>query len=320
MKMISFVIPCYNSQHTVEAVLEEIAAKMAERPEYDYEILAVNDRSPDRVIDVLTRRAAGDSRVKVVDLAKNCGKHTAVLAGYHYASGDYVVSVDDDGQCPMDRLWDLIRPLEEGHDMAMARYEAVNERRSKRVGSLVNHLVSRVLLDKPKDLRFTNFIARQGYICKAMAQYHNIFPYLEGLSLRVTEDVVLVPMAERPRLRGKSNFTFHKSLSLWLNGFTAFSVKPLRVSSFIGGLTALAGFIYGLVVIIRKLLHPGISVGYSSLMVVILFCSGMIMLILGLAGEYIGRIYMTVNHYPQYVVRGTANLDAPSDPDGARKG
>ena len=318
MKKISFVIPCYNSQHTVETVLEEIATKMGERPEYDYEIVTVNDQSPDRVIDVLKRRAAGDSHIKVVDLVKNSGKHTAVLAGYHYASGDYVVSLDDDGQCPTDRLWDLIRPLEEGHDMAMAKYDTVNEKRSKQMGSMVNHLVSQALLDKPKDLRFTNFIARQHYITKAMAQYQNIFPYLEGLSLRVTDDVVLVPMTERSRLRGKSNFTFQKSLSLWLNGFTAFSVKPLRISSFIGALTALVGFVYGLIVILRKLLHPGISVGYSSMMVAILFCSGMIMLILGLAGEYIGRIYMSVNHYPQYVVRETVNLD--KRPSGEKEG
>lgn len=312
MKTISFVIPCYNSQSTVETVMDEIIDKMGENPAYDYEIVTVNDRSPDRVVDVLKRRAAENPRVKVVDLAKNMGKHTAVLAGYYYAQGDYVVSMDDDGQCPMERLWDLIRPLEEGHDMAMAKYETVNEQSYKRMGSWLNHKVSQILLDKPKDLRFTNFIARQRYICKAMAQYRNIFPYLEGLSLRVTEDIVLVPMQERPRLRGRSNFTFRKSLALWLNGFTAFSVKPLRISSFIGALTALAGFIYGLFIIIRKLIHPGISVGYSSMMVVMLFCSGMIMLILGLAGEYIGRIYMSVNHYPQYVVRQTRNID----PDG----
>jgi len=98
-----------------------------------------------------------------------------------------------------------------------------------------------------------------------------------------------------------------------MNGFTAFSVRPLRLSSFVGALTALFGFIYGLVVIVRKLLHPGVSVGYSSLMVVILFCSGMIMLILGLAGEYIGRIYMSVNHYPQYVVRKKLNISEEDD-------
>ncbi|MBQ3479796.1 MAG: glycosyltransferase [Clostridia bacterium] len=313
MKIISFVIPCYNSQSTIGDVLDELKAKMTERPEYDYEIVTVNDRSPDRVIDVLERRAAEDAHIKVVDFAKNAGKHVAILAGYNYAQGDYVVSLDDDGQCPVDRLWDLIKPLEDGHDMAMAKYDEVNEKGYKRLGSWTNHKVSQLLLDKPKDLRFTNFIARQRYICKAMTQYNNIFPYLEGLSLRVTSDVVLVPMTERSRLRGKSNYTFKKSLALWMNGFTAFSVRPLRLSSFVGALTALVGFIYGLVVIVRKLLHPGVSVGYSSLMVVILFCSGMIMLILGLAGEYIGRIYMSVNHYPQYVVRKKLNISEEDD-------
>ena len=309
MKIISFVIPCYNSQNMIETVVQQIVDKVAEREEYDYEIVAVNDCSPDRVIDVLRRLAAADSRVKVVDLAKNTGKHTAVLVGYRFATGDYVISLDDDGQCPMEKLWELIRPLEEGHDMAMAKYDHKQEKGYKQLGSRVNHLVSQILLEKPKELIFSNFIARQRYICKAMAEYHNIYPYLEGLSLRITRDIVLVPMTEKKRLQGKSNFTFKKSFSLWMNGFTAFSVKPLRISTIVGAVTAFVGFIYGLVTIIRKLINPAISVGYSSMLVAVLFCSGMIMLMLGMVGEYLGRVYLSVNRYPQYVVKEKLNID-----------
>ncbi len=308
MKTISFVIPCYRSERTVAVVIEDIIRKMAERPEYNYEIVAVNDCSPDRVIDVLMALAEKDEQIKVIDLAGNVGKHTAVLVGYRYATGDYVVSLDDDGQCPVDYLWELIRPLEEGHDMAMAKYAHKTESGFKRFGSRVNHKVSQILLDKPKDLQFTNFIARQKYICKAMAKYKNIFPYLEGLSLRITRDIVLVPMEEMPRLYGKSNFTFSKSLALWMNGFTAFSIKPLRIGTLIGAITAMLGFLYGVFTIIRKIVVPNISVGYSSLLVAILFCSGLIMLMLGLAGEYIGRIYLSVNRYPQYVVKQARNV------------
>ncbi len=308
MKKISFVIPCYRSEKTVSSVIDEVIAKVAERPDMDYEIITVNDCSPDNVIRVLKDLASSNPKIKVVDLAGNVGKHTAVLVGYRFAEGDYVVSLDDDGQCPVESLWELLAPLEEGHDMAMAQYEKKKEAGVKRFGSAVNHKVSQILLDKPEDLRFTNFIARQNYICKAMAKYRNIFPYLEGLSLRITRDIVLVPMQERPRMYGKSNFTFKRSLSLWMNGFTAFSVKPLRIATFIGALTACAGFIFGIITIIRKLLLPSISVGYSSMMVAILFCSGMIMLMMGMAGEYIGRIYLSVNRYPQYVIKATCNL------------
>ena len=308
MKTISFIIPCYQSEHTVAIVIDDILRKMAERPEYNYEIVAVNDCSPDRVIDVLLSLAEKDEQIKVIDLAGNVGKHTAVLVGYRYATGDYMVSLDDDGQCPIDCLWELIRPLEEGHDMAMAKYARKNESGLKRMGSRINHRVSQILLEKPRDLQFTNFIARQKYICKAMAKYKNIFPYLEGLSLRITRDIVLVPMEEMPRISGKSSFTFAKSLALWMNGFTAFSVKPLRIGTLIGAITAMLGFLYGVITIIRKIVIRNISVGYSSLLVAILFCSGLIMLMLGLAGEYIGRIYLSVNRYPQYVVKQARNV------------
>ena len=310
MKLISFIIPCYNSEKTVGSVIDGIREKVGERNEYDYEIIAINDGSPDGVINVLEDIAASDTKVKVIDLAKNSGKHTAVLVGYKFAEGEFVVSLDDDGQCPIENLWDLIAPLEEGHDMAMAKYECKKEASYKKFGSVVNHKVSQILMDKPGELRFTNFIARQKYICKAMSEYNNIFPYLEGLSLRITRDIVLVPMQEKPRLHGKSNYTFRKSFALWMNGFTAFSVKPLRIASIIGSMVAVLGFIYGVITIIRKLIHPHIFIGYSSILVSILFCSGMIMLMLGLAGEYIGRIYLAVNQYPQYVIKKAININS----------
>ena len=310
MKLISFIIPCYNSEKTVGSVIDGIREKVGERNEYDYEIIAINDGSPDGVINVLEDIAASDTKVKVIDLAKNSGKHTAVLVGYKFAEGEFVVSLDDDGQCPIENLWDLIAPLEEGHDMAMAKYECKKEASYKKFGSVVNHKVSQILLDKPGELRLTNLIARQKYICKAMSEYNNIFPYLEGLSLRITRDIVLVPMQEKPRLHGKSNYTFRKSFALWMNGFTAFSVKPLRIASIIGSMVAVLGFIYGVITIIRKLIHPHIFIGYSSILVSILFCSGMIMLMLGLAGEYIGRIYLAVNQYPQYVIKKAININS----------
>ena len=308
MKKISFVIPCYNSEKTVGKVINDIIDIVSTNQEYDYEILCINDCSPDNVIFTLKNIAENNTNIKVIDLAKNVGKHSAVLVGYNYSDGDFVVCIDDDGQCPIENLWELIRPLEEGHDMAMAKYKKKQEKGYKKIGSLINHFASCILLDKPKDLVFTNFIARQRYICKAMSEYQNIFPYLEGLSLHITRDVVLVPMEEHQRMYGKTNFNFKKSFALWMNGFTAFSVKPLRIASLFGGLVALLGFVFGIITIIRKLIEPNISIGYSSIIVAILFCSGIIMLLLGMIGEYLGRVYLSVNKYPQYVIKNKINL------------
>lgn len=306
---LSFVIPCYRSEETVGTVIGEIIQKVKEKSGADYEIIAVNDCSPDGVMEVLRTMAAENEKIKVLSLSGNVGKHAAILAGYRQVTGKYVVSVDDDGQCPMEYLWDLIQPLEEGHDMSMAQYGTKNQSAMKNLGSRVNDKMSQIILDKPQGLVFSNFIARQLFLCRSMAQYENPFPYLEGLSLKTTRDIVLVPMEERRRISGASNYTLRRSAALWLNGLTAFSVKPLRITSLLGFVTALTGFIYGIVTIVRKWLHPAISVGYSSLLVAVLFCAGMIMLLLGMIGEYVGRIYISVNHYSQYVIKEKINLD-----------
>jgi len=132
---------------------------------------------------------------------------------------------------------------------------------------------------------------------------------MTGLLLRTTSDIVNVEMEERERITGSTTFTFKKMLNLWINGFTAFSIKPLRISTFIGFLTAAIGFIYGLYIIISKLfIQSNVVPGYSSIMAVLLFVAGIIMLMLGLIGEYIGRIYISINNSPQYVIKETVNL------------
>jgi undecaprenyl-phosphate 4-deoxy-4-formamido-L-arabinose transferase len=116
-------------------------------------------------------------------------------------------------------------------------------------------------------------------------------------------------MEERERYRGHTNFTFAKMLSLWMNGLTAFSIKPLRLASFIGVAIAFAGFVYGLSIVIRKIFCDNIAQGYSSIMAVILFVDGIIMVLLGLIGEYLGRIYMCINESPQFVIKEMVNFE-----------
>ena len=173
----------------------------------------------------------------------------------------------------------------------------------------MNSLMSRVLIGKPKDLNFANFKAMKRFVIEEIIKYNNPYPYIEGLTLRTTRNIVTIPMEERDRFAGTGNFTFRKSIALWVNGFTAFSVKPLRVATYVGTITAILGFIYGLIIIIRKLINPHIQMGFSSTMSVLLFIGGMIMLMLGLIGEYIGRIYISLNNSPQYVIRETINID-----------
>jgi undecaprenyl-phosphate 4-deoxy-4-formamido-L-arabinose transferase len=309
MKKISFVIPCYGSELTIENVVTEIIMFASQKPQYDYEIICVNDCSPDNVLDILKKLVNGNEKITLVDLTKNMGKHSAVMAGLSFVSGDYIVNLDDDGQCPIDRLWDLIDGLDAGNDVVMAKYPIKKQSAFKNFGSEINSVMSRIMLKKPKNLYFSNFWAVKRFIVDEMLKYHNPYPYIEGMLLRSTSRIANLEMEERERFAGQGNFTFKKSFSLWLNGFTAFSVAPLRIASVMGFITAGLGFIYGLFVIIKKILSPAIPMGYSSTMAVLLFIGGTLMMMLGLIGEYVGRIYISINNSPQYVIREVLKKD-----------
>ncbi len=310
---LSFVIPCYRSENTVVHVLEEIKEKMTERPDYAYEVITVNDNSPDHVLEVLRDYAASHDFLKVIDLTRNFGQHAAMMAGLSQTSGDQIVFLDDDFQCPVDRLWDLLEPLRQGYDVAYAQYAFDDRKESffRVLGSRLNDAMMCSLLDKPKNLRVTNFIALKSFIAEEILQYKNPYPYIDGLLLRSTQNIAVVPMEDRERLNGSSTYTIFKLFALFFSGFTAFSIKPLRIATIVGTGTSVLGFLWGIIIIIRKLLYPlEIDAGYSSIMAVILFIGGMIMIMLGICGEYIGRIYISLNSSPQYVIRSTYHREA----------
>lgn len=310
VKRISFVIPCYASEGSVALVIQEIRDTVAQRPEYDYEVVAVNDCSPDHVLEVLKGEAARDRKVKVIDLAKNGGRHCALMAGYHVATGDYVVCLDDDCQCPMDRFWDLLAPLEEGiADVSIAKYVRKRQSGLKNLGSWLNDVGSTWLLDKPRDLHFSNFAVMRRFIRDQVIRYQNPYPYVSGLMFQASSRVVNVVMEDRERTIGQGHYTLRKSFALLINAFTSFSIKPLRLATSAGVICALIGILYGVITIVNKLVRPYVEAGYSSLMAAVLFIGGMIMIMLGMIGEYIGRIYICINNAPQYVVRETFNVE-----------
>jgi len=309
LKTISFVIPCYGSENTIQPVVSEIIEVVSQRYEYDYEIIAVNDCSPDKVYDKLIVLARENEKIKVINFAKNMNRPGAVMAGLNYASGEYVAVMDDDGQCPMDRLWELVEPLEQGHDVSIAKYPERKQSAFKSFGTFVNKKMTEFIINRPKDMEFTNFMIMQSYIVKEIIKYKNPYPYFTGLILRTTSDIVNVKMEERERITGSTTFTFGKMMALWVNGLTAFSIKPLRISSLIGVLCAIIGFIFGIVTVIRKLVMTNISVGWSSTVAIMLFIGGLIMLMLGMIGEYIGRIYISINDSPQFVIKELINFD-----------
>ena len=309
--LLSFVIPCFRSEHTIENVLSEIIETMSKHPEWDYEIICVNDDSPDNVYKVLLNLASQNKRIKIISLVKNMGKHNALLAGYAYVRGKYTVTLDDDFQCPVYELWKFIDSLEHDEcDFVTAFYPRKKERAWKRFGSYVNDIMLRMIIGMPRGVHFENFSAQKYFLSKEMVKYTNSYPYLSGLILRVTRRIKVIPMEQRVRPDNASTgFTFHKSVSLFLNGLTAFSVKPLRLASYIGMFMALGSFLYAIYIIAIKIKNPEMLMGYSSMMCVQLFVGGVLMILLGIMGEYIGRIYICINQSPQYVIRNLVNIE-----------
>ena len=306
---LSFVIPCYRSENTIESVVGEVDALMQEHKEYEYEIVLINDCSPDNVWSVISKLANSRKDIKAVSFSKNFGQHAALLSGYRVADGDIIVSLDDDGQSPVDRTFDLIAKIDEGYDVVYARYNELKESLWRRCGSWLSNKMSEVLIGKPKEILGSSFYAMKKFIAKEMTNYQNPFTYIGGLVFRSTKNIANVYVDHRDRLEGKSGYSFGKLLMLWLNGFTAFSVVPLRLSSLLGVICAAAGFIFTIVSIIRKILIPDISLGWTSTISIILFVGGLIMLMLGMMGEYLGRIYISINNSPQYVVKESINVD-----------
>lgn len=299
--MVSIVIPCYRSETTLAPVVEEIIGVMENR---EYEIVLVCDGSPDNVWEVIKRLAEKYPKlIKGVLFSKNFGQHSALMAGYRKVSGDVIVSMDDDGQSDPKGIPKLLEKLEEGYDVVYARYPKLKESLLRRMGSWLDSKMSETLIGKPKHVKGTSFNAIRRFVIDEMVRYENSYPYVGGLVYRTTKNIGEVPIEHKDRTDGTSGYSLMKLIRLWMNGFTAFSEKPLRAATFLGIGCAMIGFLYGIIIVIQKFVNPAVQLGYSSLMAVILFIGGMLMLLLGIIGEYIGRIYITINNAPQYVIK-----------------
>ncbi len=308
MKTVSFVIPCYRSEKTLEHVTTEIQQTMEKLSAYDYEVILVNDCSPDHTLDVIRKLCESDKRFVGIGFARNFGQHAALMAGLRHSKGDYVVCLDDDGQTPADEVNKLLDKLEEGYDAVYASYEHKKHSSFRNLGSKLNDIMTRVMLEKPADLIVSSYFAVKRFVVDDMIRYENSYPYVIGLVLRATKNICNVPVNHREREEGTSGYNLRKLIALWSNGFTAFSVKPLRLATGIGCISALAGFLYGIYTIIKRFILPDVPMGFSSLMAAQVFFGGMIMIMLGLIGEYIGRIYICLNNSPQYVIREKINV------------
>lgn len=302
MKKISFIIPCYRSAQTLPAVIDEIRQTMAALP-YAFEIICVDDNSGDDTFETIQGLSAADPRVSGLQLAKNFGQHAALLAGIRQSDGAYVICLDDDGQTPASDAPKLLEQLEAGYDAVYARYPENKNGAFRDLGSRVNSWMAGWLMGKPRHISLTSYFGVCRFVADEMCRYQASFPNVQGLVLRSTASIANVPVEQRDRAAGQSGYSLTKLLALWLNGFTNFSVKPLRVATLLGVVIALIGFIATIVVIIRRFVVPEAPLGWASTFCAIITMGGLTLMMLGMVGEYVGRTFIAVNASPQYVIR-----------------
>ena len=300
-KKISFVIPCYYSQDTITDVVAGIEEEFP-RDKYNIEMVLVNDGSKDNTFNVLKELADKDSRVVALNLSKNFGQDSATMCGLTNATGDYMIVLDDDGQNPPSEAHKLLEKIQEGYDAVFSKYHEKKDTAFKKFGHDLNDVMATELIGKPKNLELNSYFIITSFVRDEMIKYNGAYPYIWGLILRVTDNIANVYVDHKAREVGKSTYTLSKLVSLWLDGFISFSIKPLRVTSILGIVATLMGFILTVFIVIHTLLKGDVE-GWTSMMAAILLLGGFQMIMLGMLGEYVGRIFINANNSPQFIVK-----------------
>lgn len=307
-KLVSVVISCYNSEHSIRQVVELVLDEFAKLDGYDVEFVLVNDCSPDGTFDEIRRLANDYPCVHGATLMRNFGQHNGLMCAMRYAKGDYILGMDDDLQTHPSQIPAILAKMEEGHDIVYGCYADNKNGLIKQFTSWLNKVTSNKLLGRPENLRASNFWMITAAIKDQVVQYHNYNPNVDALFTRMTNKIANVTIEHHAREYGSSGYTLKKLAKLWLAYFN-YTVVPLRFISGVGVFTAALGFVAGVVTIIRKLVDPSMTAGWASTICILLFFFGLVLLTLGIIGEYLGNIVLSINSTPQYIVRETVNLD-----------
>jgi undecaprenyl-phosphate 4-deoxy-4-formamido-L-arabinose transferase len=299
---LTFVVPMYNAADTIAALVRDIDQLTVEG---GHEIVLVNDGGRDNTADVC-REVMRTARVPVtlVEHARNFGEHNAVLTGWRHARGMHIVNLDDDGQNPPReamRLWQHARAT--GLDVAFGHYEVKQHSLWRNFGSWLTNKVTDYALDKPHGFYLSSFRCVSAFIAHQVGQYSGPYPYIDGLLLQVTQRIGSIVVDHEPRRLGQSGYTFRKLFRLWLSAWINFSLLPLRLATMAGLIIAGVGLLAFCAVLTLWFLNRGPGYGFGWLMSAFAIFSGTQLVMLGLIGDYLGRVFLTVNQAPQSVVR-----------------
>lgn len=308
---LSVVVPVYRSAAILPLLVEKLGEEMHQAGlSGGFELVLVNDASPDNSAHVIRTLALQYPFVRGISLRRNFGQHNATMAGLNHARGEIVVVMDDDLQHPPEAVPRMIAALEGGYDVCYTNYLNRQHAAWKKLGSWFNDRMATYLLGKPKGLYLSSFKAIRKDVVAEIIKYDGPYAYVDGLILEVTRAITVVDIEHQARHEGEGNYNLRRSLSLWLKMATSFSILPLRLASYAGfGLASFSLLMIGYVSI-QKMMHPDIPAGWTSLIATILFVGGIQTLCIGMMGEYLGRVYLKLNRKPQFVVASRTWTDS----------
>ena len=301
---LSIVIPCYCSEQTIGRVVELVETTALSRYEKDeFEVILVNDCSKDGTERVIFDLCDEWDGIQAISFSKNFGQQAALLAGMRESSGEVVLCLDDDGETPPEAMFSLVDELGDDCDVVYASYDVVNTRAFRRFGTAANEFMLEHVLGKPHGIAITSYVAMKRFVVEQVIKYERPFPYITGVVLATTRRIKNVAVEKQGRLAGASGYTFSKLLALWMNGFTAYSVTPLRAAMWSGTALILCGLIGAIGFAIASLISAGATFGWQIAFCLMLCIDGWLLVVVGLVGEYVGRSYISIGNPPQYVIR-----------------
>lgn len=304
MKEISIVIPVYNSYECVKEISLQIEKALSG---IEYEQIMVNDCSKDSSWDEIQQICKTNKNVIGINLRKNGGQDSAILTGLNFATGNYIVIMDDDLQhSPFDIL-KLYEEIKKGYDVCYANFEHKKQKIWKNLGSWFNGKISEISIGKPKEIYLSPFKIMTKGIVQEIIKFNNLFPYIDGLIFQVTKNITQIDIEHHKREMGKSNYNLIKSIKVFLRMMFGFSTMPLNISTYFGFTSAAAGFILAVVYLIQYFSGKVEVQGWTTLVILILVIGGLILVSLGILGKYLGQIYLTVNNQPKFIIKEILN-------------
>ena len=297
---VSVVIPVYNSEDCLFELYQRLTSTLGDYVK-KYEIIFINDCSTDQSWEKIVELCEKDKKINGICLRKNFGQDSAIMAGLNNVCGGKIVIMDDDLQHDPAYIPLLLEKLESGYDVCYALFETKRQSRFKNFGSWLNGKIAEIVFNKPKNIYLSPFKAITREIADELIKYDGPHPYMDGLLFRITHNITQVPVKHFRRQSGKGHYTLMRSLQVWSRMATNFSVFPLRASLVFGFIASIIGFLMAIYFIIERILFAQ-PMGWASLMVSLLFLGGILLIAVGIVGEYVGRLFLHISKEPQFII------------------